>query len=254
MMFPTLPFLLLALAGTFAGVKTFTTATPDPAVHGNPRLRRLQSAVGQVTSLRLIAAGTISGWPIATHNPIVHGAVVDLSTLTQSNLSVEAVTTGIVGSVRFTHQGSNGTFLRIENSARWALCGNTGDNFGTCNALVVGNHTVTATPYAGTAATGLVGTAVSVSFTIVRGPVVTPIAAPLMTPAAAPLMTPVVAPLMTPVAAPLMTPVAAPLVTPVAAPLMTPVAVTPVALPPTLTNTCAIPKVSQSQKGTKMPS
>ena len=162
--------------------------------------------VGQITSLRLIQAYIITGLPVPGFDPLVNGAMVNLSTLSSTKLSIEAVTVGTVGSVQFAINSNPN--LHIENLARWAMCGNNGDNFKLCNELVAGTHTLTATPYAGTNATGIVGTATTVTFTII--PKAPPVAAPAAAPVAAPVANPAVVPVAVPVAAPVVAPVAVP--------------------------------------------
>jgi len=120
---------------------------------------------GQVTQLVLIDAGTNK--QVAT---LSNGAVINVATFpdgTSGHFNVEAITEGgDIGSVKF---GYNGTpDFRVENAARWALCGNSGDNFAGCNDMVVGSSsTVTATPYSDKRGQGTTGSPLEVSFTIV---------------------------------------------------------------------------------------
>ena len=195
-------------------------ATPMTADGAAQRAAPVAPQVGQITKLRLIQAGTLAGLPFPAFDPLLTGAVVNLSTLTTQTLAIEAITSGPVGSIRFGYNGTPN--FRTESAPKWAICGNTVDLFKPCPQLIAGAHTITATPYSGTGATGVAGTAVTVTFTITQSaaPVATPKSAPVTVPVLAPVVAPVKVPVVAPVAAPLVAPVAAPLVAPVKAPVL----------------------------------
>lgn len=122
--------------------------------------------VGQsVVSFSLINADTDQ--VIAAFDPLVPGVVLNLATLPTRNLNIRANTNpATVGSVRFGYDGIAN--FRLQDSAPYALAS---DNDGDYAAWTptVGSHTVTATPYTGTAATGIAGTALSLTFVVTDG-------------------------------------------------------------------------------------
>jgi hypothetical protein len=133
---------------------------------GQPR--DLQAAAGAVTSLQLILATNI---PDRNLGPLVNDQIVYLGDLpVGSRFNIDALVSGpTVKSVRF---GWNARpTYRIESGAPFAFCGNVGPDFVPCPNpdLTVGNHTVTATPFTLTGATGTAGTPLTVRFTIVPG-------------------------------------------------------------------------------------
>jgi hypothetical protein len=97
-----------------------------------------------VTQFRLMDADT--NLPVPGYDPLLDGATIDLSTLPAGiSLTVEAITTGAVTSVRFDFAGQT----RVESSARWLMCGNAGDDLFRCesNPLRNGfNGVIRATP------------------------------------------------------------------------------------------------------------
>ena len=83
-------------------------------------------AAQAVTSLTLINTNT--NLPIPGFESIGNGAILNLATLPTTNLSIQAVTAGTVGSVQFAFDG-NANF-RTESVAPYALFGdNSGDYF-----------------------------------------------------------------------------------------------------------------------------
>jgi hypothetical protein len=118
-----------------------------------------------VTQLRLMNADT--NLPVPGYDPLLDGATIDLSTLpTGISLTVEAITTGAVTSVRFDFAGQT----RVENTARWLMCGNAGDDLFRCesNPLRNGfNGVIRATPRGGSRG-NVAGTALAVKLKIVR--------------------------------------------------------------------------------------
>jgi hypothetical protein len=185
----------------------------QPELRGNQVHRKL---VGQITNFRLINTATNK----TIVDPLVNGAVVNLAALSTTSLSVEAVrdvSSEAIGSVIFAYNGK--PKFRTENGAPYAMCGDISGNFTTCTQLVVGVHSLTATPYSLGGGLGTAGSPVTVSFTIVNG-------APTAPTPTAPTPT---APIPT-----------AP--TPTAPIPTAPTPTAPVAVPPT-TSVCKIPKV-----------
>lgn len=120
-------------------------------------------AVGQtVTSLTLIDADSDTDI-----GPLTAGAIIDLSALGTSDLNIRANTQpSTIGSVRFGLDGNSS--YRIENGAPYALEGNSGSDYADWTPSL-GNHTVTATPYSGSGASGSAGAPFSVTFTVIDG-------------------------------------------------------------------------------------
>jgi myo-inositol-hexaphosphate 3-phosphohydrolase len=115
-----------------------------------------------VTGFTLINAA--SDTAVAGMDPLASGATIDLF-LVGAQLNLRANTSpASVGSVRFALDG-NANF-RTENAAPYALGGHAGsDYFPWTPAL--GAHTLTATPYEGPDGTGIVGTPMTIAFTVV---------------------------------------------------------------------------------------
>jgi hypothetical protein len=147
------------------------------ALRGNSG-RDLQSF--SVTSLQLV--NTNNKAVLATIAP---GDTINVAAGTP--LSINAVVAGTVGSVQFGY-GSTANF-QVESGAPYALCGDRGGAFFPCPQLGAGTHTVAATPFSATAATGTKGTTLTRTFTIVMGgsaPVVAPVPAPVSAPVPVP--------------------------------------------------------------------
>ncbi|GAB3022833.1 hypothetical protein GCM10027185_21290 [Spirosoma pulveris] len=118
----------------------------------------------QMTRFWLINADTDQ--PI---QELTAGTQLNLSTLPTRNLNIQAATEPtVVGSVSFNLSGQQ-SYQVVEGVAPYALFG---DNAGNYNAWtpVVGSYSLTATSYAGANATGAVGTALTVAFTVVNQP------------------------------------------------------------------------------------
>jgi Malectin domain len=200
--------------------------------------RNLQT-VGSITALDLINAKTDLKITTLTTGQVI--AVSSIPGMTSPDFNIDAKSTGNVLSVVFT---LNSVQVRIENSAPWAFCGNSGPDFSTCPSLINGTHAITATPYSGRNGTGTIGIPASVTFTIVsslpasptkspiaptKSPLVAPTGSPVAlvtptkSPVAAPTKSPVVEPTKSPVAAPTKNPTTAPTKSPVAAPTKSPV-------------------------------
>jgi hypothetical protein len=149
--------MLFAASGVFALLFSASYAQQVATVRGALD-RDLQSFA--VTSLQLMNAQTNA--VIAT---ITSGATINVPAGTP--LNIKATVSGSVGSVQFGY-GDNAN-LKVESSVPFAFCGDNGGVLWACALLKAGTHTVTATPYSGTAATGSKGTPYSRKFTIVSG-------------------------------------------------------------------------------------
>ncbi len=111
-----------------------------------------------VASLTLVNADSD-----ADLGPLTSGAVLNLATLPTRNLNVRANASN-AASVRFGLDGN--ASYRTESSAPFALAGDTAGNYNAWTPAV-GSHSLSATPFSGTGATGTAGPALSVSFTVV---------------------------------------------------------------------------------------
>jgi hypothetical protein len=138
----------------FASVTQTYVTCDGRTINGSP----LTSA-GKVTALTLMNANTDQ--PILT---MTNGMTITLANLATRNLNIRAVTSpSLVGSVRFALDGSAN--YRTETLAPYALAG---DDSGDYRAWtpIVGSHTLKATPYSGTNATGTAGTPLTINFTV----------------------------------------------------------------------------------------
>jgi hypothetical protein len=126
--------------------------------------RRAQNLVGNVVELRLINADTDQ--PILT---LVDGMIINIATQNTTNFNIEAVTdAGLVGSVRFSYNGLDN--FRTESERPFAFCGDGCPlgNFKRCLNLVAGWHNVSATAYSGASQTGMAGSTLTVTFTLIQ--------------------------------------------------------------------------------------
>ncbi|MFH6769078.1 T9SS type A sorting domain-containing protein [Gaetbulibacter aquiaggeris] len=99
---------------------------------------------------------------------LTNGMTININELPVSNLSVEALVTKDVGSVKFDLNGPHST-SRTENVAPYTLYGhNNGDYSG--NDFTKGNYNLTVTPYAEDDLSGEAGTALSISFELISAP------------------------------------------------------------------------------------
>jgi hypothetical protein len=153
---------------------------------------RRAPAIGSVLKFRVINADT--NLPIATLDSITSDVTLNLATLPTTRLSIEAITTGSLASLKWQY----GSVVRAENSAAWALCGNAGADFYPCPDLIEGfDAIVTATPYSLQDNRGTAGTPFAVRIRVSRStapatPMVTPTVAPIAPPMAAPRAAPMV--------------------------------------------------------------
>ncbi len=114
-----------------------------------------------VTSVALINADTDQ--PVAGFDPIAEGAVIQHSALPTSNLNIVARTSGGgIASVTFV---LNGSTVRVENAAPYAIGGDSGGDYWPWT-LPSGAFTLTVTPYSGTNATGTPGQPLTLKFTV----------------------------------------------------------------------------------------
>jgi hypothetical protein len=114
-----------------------------------------------VTSFTLIDANLNA--PIPAYDPLPDGATLDLMLLPAS-LNIRANTNpATVGSVRFAYDGNAN--YQTESAAPYAIGGDNGGNYNNWNPGL-GAHTLTATPYTGSGATGTAGTALTITFTV----------------------------------------------------------------------------------------
>ncbi|MDX2305551.1 MAG: T9SS type A sorting domain-containing protein [Microscillaceae bacterium] len=102
--------------------------------------------------------------------PLSEGAVINLSEIGTSNLSVRAVgSNNAIKSVKFNLSGAK-TFSKTESMAPYTLFGDQNggkDFFG--QTFAPGQYSLTATPYNQAAAQGTAGTALSVNFSVIPG-------------------------------------------------------------------------------------
>ena len=145
--------------------------------------------VGQISNLILINADTST--PITN---LTNGTIINIATSVTSNFNIQAATmNNDIQSIRFAL--NNVRSFRVESSAPFALCGNNQDMYFTCPNLTIGTHTVTATPYSGIRASGVVGMKVQVQFQIINAPPVpeatkSPTKAPILVVTNSPTMAP----------------------------------------------------------------
>ncbi len=98
-------------------------------------------------------------------DPMNSGSTLNLGTLPTRNLNVRANVSGSpIGSVRFAYDGNSS--FRTENAAPYALAGDTAGDFGPWTPSV-GSHSLSATPYSSSGATGTAGTPLTITFTVV---------------------------------------------------------------------------------------
>lgn len=115
-----------------------------------------------VVSFTLINAD--NNQPISGYNPMPAGATLNLRTLPTRRLNLRANTSPpVVGSVRFGYDAD--ADYRVESGAPYALASNAGADYHAWTPSL-GSHTVRATPFTGTGATGGAGAARSISFNV----------------------------------------------------------------------------------------
>lgn len=133
---------------------TSSTTTTVPTTTTTPTTTTVPSAP-TVTGLTLINADT----DLAI-GPLVGGQTIDLASV--RNLNVRADVNSLALSVQF---GYDGGVYRTESTAPFAFAGDSAGDYYVWTPTV-GSHTITATPYSATGATGTAGAAYSVNFTV----------------------------------------------------------------------------------------
>ena len=119
-------------------------------------------AADSVVSFTLIDAGAEQ--PIPAFDPLIDGATINLADV-GSNLNIRANTNPpVVGSVRFALDGNNN--FQTENVEPYAMAGNSGTDYSSWSPSL-GLHTLTATPFSGSNASGTAGTPLTIQFTVV---------------------------------------------------------------------------------------
>jgi hypothetical protein len=134
--------------------------------------RQLQSGtgVGQISHFRLVnATSNNQGQPII--DPIINGTKINLYNYpSNQKISIEAMVstaTGPIGSVLMQNVDGKKRY----DYPRYSMCGDAKGTFSACTQLnVVGNYTVTATPYSELKATGIAGKPYAISFSVVNEP------------------------------------------------------------------------------------
>jgi membrane protein required for beta-lactamase induction len=143
---------------SFTVVNTTPTPTPTPKPTATPTPTPTPTPAGP--SLSGMTVVTAPGGTVVA--PFTNGYTYDL----KNSLSVRADPLSGVASVTFK---LDGTLIRTENTAPYAVAGDTNGSY-TAWKPAVGNHTLVATPYGSTNASGTAGTPVSVSFTVISSP------------------------------------------------------------------------------------
>lgn len=115
----------------------------------------------QVTQLMLVREGTAG-----EIGSLTEGMTLNLATLPAFSLRADVCSTAAVKSVRFI---LNGTIVRTENIAPYAINGDTPTGYYKKWNIGAGNHTVTAIPYSGSNASGTAGIALTRNFMVVNG-------------------------------------------------------------------------------------
>jgi endoglucanase len=121
-----------------------------------------QGNVGTVKHLTLVDADRDEA--IAGFDPMKNGATLNLNKLPTPLLSIEAVTEGTVGSVRFE---LNGQVVRTDNGNPFAIAGDTGGDYREWTPRP-GEYTLRATPFAQPDAQGAAGTPLTLEFKVTQ--------------------------------------------------------------------------------------
>jgi prepilin-type processing-associated H-X9-DG protein len=116
--------------------------------------------LADVTGLVLINAQTDQAVP---GFQLIDGAVIDLATAGRQ-LNIRADVSGLAGSVRFNYDGNPG--YKIENSALYAIGGNSGDDFAPWTPTL-GTHSLVVTAYPQSGGAGARGVSKTVVFQVV---------------------------------------------------------------------------------------
>ena len=109
---------------------------------------------------------SVNGCAIAGYDPIPAGATINLAALPTRNLNIRANTSpSTVGSVRFGYDGN--ASYRTENLSPYTIGGKTSSGNYLAWPLATGSHTLTATPYQYTNATGKKGMRCTIVFDVI---------------------------------------------------------------------------------------
>ena len=138
----------------------------------NDDTARSTTRILQSTTVKLVLHNTAIGQKIGD---LTNGYVANLKALglsKPSDLTIEAVVTSTtnVGSVKLILDLVG--YEKIEGTAPYLLCGNTGSKYFPCLPLTLGKHTIQAVPYSGGNGSGSVvgsGTDFTVNFEIIDG-------------------------------------------------------------------------------------
>lgn len=133
------------------------TSTSDVTIAVAP-----ETASFAVTSFSLINAD--SNLAIPGYEAITNDLTLNLSTLPTANINVRANVIGIADSVRLSLDDSS----RIENVAPYALFGDESGSYHS-GTFEIGQHTLSATPYPSSNATGSPGQSLTISLNVVGG-------------------------------------------------------------------------------------
>jgi hypothetical protein len=131
---------------------------------------------------RLVLIDALLDLPIAN---LTNNTVINVATLPTSSFNIQAITNGVVGSIRF---GCNSNMsYQVASGQPFAFCGDDAGNYNICSVLTIGRHVVTATSFSNASATGLTGTTFQVTFRITNttsteAPTKAPIASPIQSP------------------------------------------------------------------------
>lgn len=128
--------------------------------------------IGAIASLNIIPASeSISSFTLLNAKtdtdvqPLQDGDEIDLALIPGNSINIRANTTQPVGSITMKLSGAQ-TKTAVENTAPYALIGNTGNNYRAWTPQV-GSYTLSATPYPKAKGKGEAGTSKTVSFKVV---------------------------------------------------------------------------------------
>ncbi|HYG73666.1 MAG TPA: Ig-like domain-containing protein [Planctomycetota bacterium] len=155
--------------GVAAGTYTLTAKATD-----NKGATKTSTAVNitvNASAQRVVSFTLVNADTEADIGALTNGMTIDLSKMPTRNLNIRAnASPSVVGSVMF---GLNGNAAwHLENGAPYAFAGGTANDYNPWTPPQ-GTHTVTATPYTASGATGTKGTPLSVSFTVIDPPAFT---------------------------------------------------------------------------------
>ncbi|MDO7852484.1 InlB B-repeat-containing protein [Hymenobacter convexus] len=145
--------------GGWSGAATGTTNPLTVLMTANKTITATFTAQ-QVTGFVLVNADTDLDL-----QPLASGATLNLATLPTRNLGIRATTNpATVGSVTFSLTGAQ-AMTHTENLVPYSLLADSGGDYPAWTPPV-GSYTLKATPYSGADASGTVGTALSISFSV----------------------------------------------------------------------------------------